>query len=84
MTAMEHRNEDTIAFISGIIGSILAINLAQITWDGIWSNIANLLWLGTIALFSGAMGVIGKKLVGKIMKLINHRKSKNRNQHGKQ
>lgn len=82
---MEHKDfETTIGFVSGVAGFLLAINLAQITWDGIWSNIANLLWLGTIALFSGAMGVIGKILVGKIMKLINHRKSKNRNQHGKQ
>lgn len=74
MTAMEHRNEDTIAFISGIIGSILAINLAGITWDAVWSNLGNLLWLGTIACFSGAMGVVGKLLVGRFIKNYNKNK----------
>lgn len=66
---MEYKNmDDAVSAISGIIGGILAINLAGITWDSVLLNFGHLLWVGIIAFFSGAMGVLGKHLIGKMIK----------------
>lgn len=72
---MIQKYDELTAFLSGIAGSLLAINLAGITWETAWANLGNLLWLGFIAMFSGAMGVLGKHLINKLMR----RKSKNKN-----
>lgn len=72
---MEHNNyEDLVAFISGILGTILAINLAGIEWEAVWANVGDLLWLGMVAAFSGAMGVLGKHFIGKLIKKFSKNK----------
>lgn len=72
---MEQNNyEDLVAFISGIIGTMLAINLAGIGWDAVWTNVGDLLWLGMVAAFSGAMGVLGKHFIGKLIKKFSKNK----------
>ena len=65
---MEHNNDGLIGFLSGITGAGFAAHLLNITWDTAWQNLGQLLWLGFIALFSGAMGVLGKHMVGKLIK----------------
>lgn len=73
---MNQRFDDLTAFLSGLVGAILAINLMDITWDIAWENLGRLLWLGFVALFSGAMGVLGKHLISKLIRLWN-KKPKN-------
>ena len=65
---MGFKYDDVVGAISGIIGGILAINLADINWDTIMLNLGQLLWLGLIAAFSGAMGVLGKYIINRIIK----------------
>lgn len=62
---MKHPIDDIIGFISGLFGGgiYLAIN-----WQRVWDGVGNLLWLGVIAMFSGAMGILGKHLASKYLK----------------
>ncbi len=67
---MEHQNENGIAFLSGITGTVLlkVITGMNFTWDTVFEALLNLAWVGTVAAFSGAMGVLGKHYVGKLIK----------------
>lgn len=65
---MEQKYDNITGFISGIFGGIAYINFANITWETAWESIGHLLWLGFIALFTGAMGVAGKHLITKWFK----------------
>ena len=67
---MEYQNENGIAFFSGIAGTTLMkiITGMNFDWQTILDATLNLLWIGTVAAFSGAMGVLGKHYVGKLIK----------------
>lgn len=73
---MEYQNENGTAFISGIAGTVLYKMLIGINlnWQTVEEAILNLLWVGTVAAFSGAMGVIGKHYVGKLIKRFSKNK----------
>jgi hypothetical protein len=65
---MKHPIDDIVAFISGLGGSSIYAWVCGITWESAWDSTAKLLWIGIVALFSGAMGVLGKHLMGKLFK----------------
>ena len=66
---MEHSKWDnTIGFFSGIFGGSMYVKFAGITWQSAWESMGHVLWLGFIALLSGAMGVLGKHLAQKYLK----------------
>lgn len=60
-----------MAAVSGIAGGGLYITLGKIDWQVLFNSLGSLLWLGFIALFSGAMGVLGKHLASKYLKRKN-------------
>lgn len=62
--AMNSMN-DTVAALFGIVGGIITSLIMGITWQNAWENAGNLLWLGFVAMFTGGMGIVGKKLVEK-------------------
>ena len=65
---MEFKYDDAVAAASGILGGILGVELVGISWDTIMMNLGQLLWLGVIAAFSGAMGVLGKYAINQLIK----------------
>jgi len=75
---MNERFDDLTGFLSGLIGAALAIGLMDITWNIAWENLGRLLWLGFVAGFSGAMGVLGKHLISRLLKYWNKKRSNGR------
>jgi len=65
---MEFKYDNAVAAISGILGGIFGVELVGISWDTIMMNLGQLLWLGVIAGFSGAMGVLGKYAIIQLIK----------------
>lgn len=65
---IRHFVDDIVAFVSGIAGGSAYLKIAGITWQDAWQNIEHLLWLGFVAMFTGAMGVIGRHLIIKYFK----------------
>jgi len=69
MKAIMHFNkiEEWVAWIFGITGGCIAYAnmpiLLHLDWSFLLTSIFKLLWTGFVALFSGAMGVVGKRLV---------------------
>lgn len=69
MKAMERIPTDD--WITGIIGAIVGLfstSLMNITWQELFENIWHFLGVGLIALFTGAMSVVGKHLIEKLIK----------------
>jgi hypothetical protein len=77
-----HKVEDWVAWIFGVTGGCFAFlhipQILTIDWSIIISGALKLLWTGLVAVMSGAMGVVGKKLVENSgwLKKIFHKKSK--------
>lgn len=74
---MEYQNENGTAFLSGIIGHILINNILigiHFDWQTVSDAVINLAWIGTVAAFSGGMGVLGKHYVGKLIKRFSKNK----------
>jgi len=73
---MEYQNENGIAFISGIVGTLLLKIVAGLNFDWltIWDALGDLAWVGIVAAFSGAMGVLGKYYINKLIKLFTKNK----------
>lgn len=65
--AMEEKYDKLTGFIGGILGGGFYFHFMDLTWEQIWSNALNLVWLGVVALFTGGMGVLGKHLVSQYL-----------------
>lgn len=65
---MNYNTDDIIAAGSGLVGGLVTTVLMDITWQSAWENLGHLLWVGFVAMFTGAMGVIGKHLIDKFLK----------------
>ncbi len=64
---MKHPIDDVVAFFSGLFGGSMYAFIAGITWTSLFENALQLFYLGFIAAFTGAMGVVGKHLIGKYL-----------------
>jgi len=62
---MKHPIDDIIAFVSGTFGGSLYMVIAGITWQSFFDSALQMLWVGFVAAFTGAMGVVGKHMIGK-------------------
>lgn len=73
---MEQSNENGFAFMSGIAGTVIMkiILGVPLNWQNVEDAILDLLWVGAVAAFSGAMGVLGKHYVGKLIKRFSKNK----------
>lgn len=60
-------SEGLTGAIFGYIGGSGAAYFLGITWKTAWENLGGLLWVGFVALFTGAMGAIGAHLVKKYL-----------------
>jgi hypothetical protein len=67
--AMKHPIDDIVGLVFGIAGGGIYAKLMGITWQFAWQSLGHIIWIGFIAVFSGAMGVIGKHLATKYLKL---------------
>lgn len=56
-------HEEAAGIIGGLLGGIGAIHFMGITWETAWSSLGHLMWVGFVALFTGAMGALGTHLV---------------------
>lgn len=81
MTKQMGNQEEAAGIIGGLVGGISAIHLMGITWETAWSNLGHLLWVGFVALFTGAMGALGTHLVKKY--IIKNKSNGTNNDQGK-
>ena len=65
---MHYNPEDLIVGVAGAIVGVLTSFFLGITWQIVFESVANLIWLGFVALFTGAMSVVGKRLIEKYYK----------------
>lgn len=73
---MHEKYDEITAFISGLIGGVATIHIMDITWNDVWNNAGQLIWVGFVALFTGGMGVLGKHLVTLLIKRYKTKKQK--------
>lgn len=59
--------EDISGAVFGFLGGAGAVHFMEITWQTAWENLGSLLWVGFVALFTGAMGAVGAHLVKKYL-----------------
>lgn len=72
--AMNHNLDDMIGAIGGLLGGIVTSMILGVTWHSAWENVINLIWLGVGAMFTGGMGMVGKKLVERYMERRKNKK----------
>ena len=64
--------EKMIAWICGMAGGCLAYANAHLMFIDLWGTIQDkllsILWAGFVAFFTGAMGVLGKRMIEKLFK----------------
>ncbi len=67
-TRSMHNNlaEELAGIIAGILGGLGSIHLMGITWETAWADLGNILWVGFVSMFTGAMGALGAHLFKKL------------------
>jgi hypothetical protein len=80
MKAMHFDVEKTIAWAMGVCMGGIAyasrIPFLNIDFSLLLAKLLSLLWAGTVAAFTGAAGVIGKRAVDKVIKYYKNKKNK--------
>jgi hypothetical protein len=73
---MNYNLDDWLGAISGMVGAIMTGWVLGITWHSAWEDFINLVWLGVGAMFTGGMGMLGKKLAERFWEKRKNKKSK--------
>lgn len=62
---MNYNVDDLLGFFSGLFGAIITSWMLGISWPSVWGEVVNVIWIGIGAMFTGGMGMLGKKVVEK-------------------